>query len=138
MPDETEEKPLTDSEIEAILAEVKDRIPAPWGKTIACDPGWYELIAKCHLELVKMDPDYQIAQIKEKWGTLRYYFMTQKDQIEEYQMWTAAQKYESLSSTVCEITGKPGVLMRKDGLIKTLNIEFVEQGWELTRPEDFM
>lgn len=35
---------------------------------------WYPLVLKCHEELLEIDPNYTIFQIKEKFGGLRYYF----------------------------------------------------------------
>ena len=37
------------------------------------DDPWYEIIAKTHDELTRKFPGYNISQIKEKFGGLRYY-----------------------------------------------------------------
>jgi hypothetical protein len=37
------------------------------------DP-WKPAIVACHEDLVKIDPEYRISQIKEKFGGLRYYY----------------------------------------------------------------
>jgi hypothetical protein len=124
------EENIEQQELDAILAEIKDRIPPPWGKTIACGEGWHQLVAKCHLELKALDPNYEICQIKEKFGTLRFYFWTKKDDETELAMWKTSQKYELASAELCELTGKPGKLMFKQGLYKTLAEEYEKEGWE--------
>jgi hypothetical protein len=35
---------------------------------------WFPFVIKCHEELLAIDPNYKIFQIKEKFGGLRYYF----------------------------------------------------------------
>jgi hypothetical protein len=40
----------------------------------SCGDGWKEIIDHTHEKLKYIDPDYKIAQIKEKFGGLRYYF----------------------------------------------------------------
>jgi hypothetical protein len=127
MTEEKEEK----IDIEPILEQVKELIPQGWGKTISCDAGWGLLVAKCHLELLAMDPTYHPYQIKEKFGTLRFYFGTTSDGLKEAMMWEIAQKYEKLSSETCEVTGKPGKLMHKDARYKTLCDDFLSDGWEI-------
>jgi hypothetical protein len=42
----------------------------------SCGDGWKEIIDHTHEKLKYIDPDYKIAQIKEKFGGLRYYFDT--------------------------------------------------------------
>jgi hypothetical protein len=42
-------------------------------KYISIDEGWYKLVLDCHNEIVRIDPEYRIHQIKEKFGALRYY-----------------------------------------------------------------
>lgn len=37
------------------------------------DP-WYTAIKGCHLEMMTIDPQYRIDQVKEKFWELRYYF----------------------------------------------------------------
>jgi hypothetical protein len=40
----------------------------------SCGNGWKEIIRNTDEKLKYIDPDYEIAQIKEKFGGLRYYF----------------------------------------------------------------
>lgn len=117
-------------DVAVILEQIKERIPSHYGKIIECDSGWHELICECHLELVKIDPMYEVYQIKEKFGSLRYYFGTKSNDFKEAAMWEISMKYEKLSFEVCEITGKPGKLMHKQGIYKTLAEEYEKEGWE--------
>lgn len=38
------------------------------------DTSWYPAIRQAHLELLALDPDYKILQIKNKFNGLRYYY----------------------------------------------------------------
>lgn len=101
-------------------------------KYISIDEGWYKLVLDCHLELVKIDPDYRVLQIKQKFGELRYYYEPSQEYWEEYKtvssMAKISSKYENLSKTTCEATGGSGVLMRSpNGHFKTLNPEWASQ-----------
>lgn len=55
------------------LRLVIQRIPREWGRWFSCDKGWYPLIIKLDRELAEIAPDYELHQVKEKYGTLRYY-----------------------------------------------------------------
>jgi len=60
-----------------------------------------------------LDPDYEPAQIKEKFGTLRFYFDTKTE------LWDSMQavvtKYEKMSAVTCEACGEAGVLCTPNG-----------------------
>jgi hypothetical protein len=56
--------------IESMLA----RIPDGWGRWISCDKGWYPIIAQFDAKMKVLAPNYQIHQIKEKYGRLDIYF----------------------------------------------------------------
>ena len=56
------------------LTDILNRIPNGWGKWLTLDKGWYRLIAETNRKLRFMYPDYEIHQVKEKFGGLRYYF----------------------------------------------------------------
>ena len=78
-------------------------------KHIQCDHGWEKLIFSCHAELLVLDPYYQVLQIKEKFGGLRYYFQPQTlVQTTIDKMHDVVRKYESLSLLTCEKCGEPG------------------------------
>lgn len=110
------------------LDDVKLRLDPTFGRHIDCDEGWHDLICKMHNEIIDVDPDYSIYQIKEKFGVLRVYFKA-TGPVQEKKIWSIVQRYERASSLTCELTGKPGRLMRKSGQFKTLHSSFEEQGW---------
>lgn len=65
-------------------------------------PGWAKLIDKIY---DKLPPDAFIEQVKEKYGTLRFYVSNISEEI-----WDYVHQVESESSEVCEQCGKPGKL----------------------------
>ena len=75
-----------------------------WG--IECGDGWKHLygplIEMCEKEGV------QIAQIKEKFGTLRFYTGPCPQHIQK-----AIDEAEKASETTCEVCGAPGTLSRE-------------------------
>ena len=52
---------------------ILNRIPLGWGKWISCDKGWYKLLTELEADLAEIFPFYAINQVKEKYGTLRFY-----------------------------------------------------------------
>ena len=55
------------------LAGILGRIPDGWGRWIGCGKGWYPIIVRLDAEISKLVPGYEIHQVKEKYGTLRFY-----------------------------------------------------------------
>jgi hypothetical protein len=41
--------------------------------TVSCPEGWVNIVLDTHAKLVEIAPDYNLLQIKEKFGGLRYY-----------------------------------------------------------------
>lgn len=94
------------------LRTILSKIGDGYGKSIACDKGWYPLIISCDEELTAICPNYEILQIKEKFGTLRYYFYAPEEcDCDRAKMNDVVNMYENLSAVTCEVTGGPGVLM---------------------------
>ena len=50
------------------------RIPDGWGRWIRCDRGWYPLLVELDEQLRALLPNYELDQVKEKYGGLRYYW----------------------------------------------------------------
>jgi hypothetical protein len=69
----------------------------------AIGPGWNDIVLDLHNKLVKEYPDYFIAQIKEKFATLRYY----TGPLSEIG-WGYIAEAEMLSAATCEECGRPG------------------------------
>lgn len=115
------------NELQIQVEELKKKIVPGYSKSIDIDEGWYQIVVDCDKELIKIDPHYQIFQIKEKFGGLRYYISPSSDITPEQTdtMWAIAGRYEELSMTICEATGGPGVMMKSvGGWFKTLNPEY--------------
>ena len=89
-------------------------------KYIDCGIGWYKIIedlcCKIHEEIAKQPPlgeetySYYpcVAQVKEKFGTLRFYMFSETDEISKL-----IQEAERLSSITCEKCGDPGKITGK-------------------------
>ncbi len=78
-----------------------------WYGCIAPD-GWQKIVEETDAMLAYLDPDYEILQIKEKYGTLRYYFGSTKTGIVADIMKAIERDAESRSALVCEVCGKWG------------------------------
>ena len=77
--------------------------------------GWYNLLRNLSLELYEaLDKeeieDISILQIKEKFGTLRYYASCTSNKAEDI-----IQKYEDLSGDTCEDCGNVGDIAKQSG-----------------------
>lgn len=87
------------------------------------DKGWYEIIYDLGMKIVSFC-DHQnikyphIQQIKEKFGTLRFYYCWQEDVVQEYKDivkdWVL--EAERLSELTCESCGASGQLLVSDGI----------------------
>lgn len=86
--------------LEAILR----RIPDGWGRWIRCDKGWYPIIVALDEKIAAIAPEYEVYQVKEKFGTLRYYCSCEG----EAAVYTLITEAERQSSTTCEACGTPG------------------------------
>ena len=117
------------NEIHLQVAKLIDKFVPDYYKSVDVDEGWHRIVLDCDNELTQMDPDYRIAQIKQKFGGLRYYFETSNpDDLELFaKMSSIVLKYEAIAAATCEDTGKPGVLMKSKGAwYKTLDPEYAK------------
>lgn len=85
-----------------------------WG--FVCGDGWYDLIDKLSAELSPFG--VVAAQVKEKWGGLRFYVDGTTEENDK-QVYEIIGKYEKLSYKTCENCGQPGKV-RKGGWVRTL------------------
>lgn len=92
-----------------------------WYGCIAPD-GWKDIVLEADAMLAHIDPDYEIHQIKEKFGTLRYYYGTnhEYDSIEYKIMDAITRSAESKSAGVCEVCGKWGETDWEQSWVTTL------------------
>lgn len=91
---------------------------AGWYGCVAPD-GWQNLILETDEMLAYIDPDYEITQVKEKFGTLRYYFESEKTGLEAKIMNAIVDAAEQKSARICQVCGKYGEI-RDTGWIATL------------------
>ena len=87
-----------------------------------CEDGWYSLIHNFCEEVKRLYKsknaninELTIYQIKEKYGTLRIYLGNCIKGTEQI-----VQRYEMLSSKVCEVCGRKGKMRINNGWIKVL------------------
>lgn len=81
--------------------------------------GWRPLVRELDAKLREIDPDYEILQVKEKFGGLRYYY---EDREFNRTMRALVAEAEAESFRVCENCGSGEVRTSADGgyWIKTL------------------
>lgn len=87
---------------DARLAPIAARV-LPENAGFWCPTGWYDLIVKLDEDVAKIDPDYKIVQVKEKFAGLRYYVETASKEAREI-IWAA----EAQSTGICQECGQPG------------------------------
>ena len=83
-----------------------------WG--FSCGDGWYNIIYNLSKQIVKTKIPIKAEQVKEKYGTLRFYIQPFNEEIEDL-----INKAEALSAITCEECGKEGKLTGKSW-VKTL------------------
>ena len=107
----------------AAIEIILRRIPDGWGRWISVDAGWYPLVIATDHRLAQLDPHYVVQQIKEKFGTLRYYCAPAGDEpspelLDAFDAIT--DDAERASAVTCERCGEPGILQRTKYWAKTL------------------
>ena len=76
-------------------------------------PGWIHLIAQLNTDISYIDPHYKIAQVKEKFGGLRYYVdlsIHQGQDTARHIIEVLINHAESQSFSICENCGQLGKL----------------------------
>jgi hypothetical protein len=83
--------------------------------------GWNNVLISLDKKLSILDPDYEILQIKEKFGTLRFYYKTH---VKEKAVLEAMDRYTNQacdeSSRICEFCGNAGSLRKLNNWYKTI------------------
>jgi hypothetical protein len=92
------------------LIRIMSRIPDGWGRWISCDAGWYPIICGLDEQLAAIDPGYEVHQVKEKFGTLRYYARSEVSDPDGC-MRALIRAAEEQCETTCELCGEPAELM---------------------------
>jgi hypothetical protein len=98
------------------LQHILDRIIPAYGKYLDVLPGWYGIILELDKQIAEIDPDYSIAQIKEKFGGLRY-------NVESSNNFEAIQplirEAEDQAAKTCERCGAPAELRKRRSWLVT-------------------
>ena len=88
----------------------------PW---ISVDDGWYPIIADLHTKLLEVDPDYTLYQVKEKFGSLRYYIGVEASKSAE--AYALVNEAEKQAAHTCEMCGVDGATLRTErSWVKTM------------------
>lgn len=101
-------------EYEDALREMLLRIPDGWGRWISCGKGWYPILADLHRELILICPGYELHQVKEKFGGLRFYWSPGTDELSDAEEAAARELVsaaEQRAAETCEMCGQGGAHM---------------------------
>jgi len=107
-----------------------------------CPVGWQPMVEELCSKLAKIVEEknltFQIEQIKEKFGGLRFYYFYKGDRVDEIA--DLIHEAEERSFKICEVTGEDGELRIKGkgyGWLKTLSdAEAERQGYETLQEEE--
>lgn len=79
--------------------------------------GWKPLVEKLVGDIIKIDPDVEVTQVKEKFGGLRFYVSGANDQV-----YDLIEQAEAVSLKICEECGTGVTVTTKpvNGWILTL------------------
>lgn len=100
-----------------VLASVFDHMTHRYNG--GCGNGWNEIILRLHTDLMRIDPNYQLHQFKEKFGTLRFYASCTKES-DSKMFQDRIDQAEEESKQTCESCGLPGELRNNRSWLKTL------------------
>jgi hypothetical protein len=93
--------------------DIADRTPDGW-YGLATPSGWDELVFGLHEQIKVRFPDYEIHQIKEKFGELRYYCSVSSECRD------LIAPVSEASTHTCQACGAPGTFSEKPGPVRVL------------------
>ena len=82
---------------------------------VECGDGWFDLINTLCEDIIRVDPTAIATQVKEKFGTLRFYVSAAEDEV-----FDLIDKAECVSGSICEQCGEPGKRASNNMWLKTL------------------
>lgn len=102
------------------IEETKRQFPTMFQDTFdfGCGEGWKGIIQDLCAGLIALEPTLTVHQIKEKFGTLRFYIGSCPNETCD-QVWKMIEEAERKSGQTCEQCGKLGK-QRSGGWIRTL------------------
>lgn len=94
---------MTDDSLDAITLGCTGTWPA-------CASGWFPLLRRLDTDLRTIGPTYKAAQVKEKFGVLRFdsYPSMDLSGVKRDKFYRLVEKTELASATICEECGDPG------------------------------
>lgn len=135
-----------DEDIREDIVDVLKTIADGWGRWLTLDKGWYKLVIDTHKKLKYIDANYQIHQIKEKFGGLRYYYQSSFPyrSMQNEIMQAIVNNAEQAAERTCEICGTCHYKAKVETKVrnywfKTLCRDCAtEQGYEIEDDEDIV
>lgn len=101
-----------------------------------CGDGWFNIIWNLSEELEKLHPNIKATQVKEKYGTLRFYIAGVPHEVFD-DIYMAIDQATLLSAKTCEECGAPGQLCHAGYWFRTLCPECAKKSnYEACPPED--
>lgn len=100
------------------LRPVLARFAAGWGASVDCGEGWWPIIAQLDRDISAIAPAYEVHQIKEKFGGLRFYYGI-GDAGFDQRIDELVDAAERAAARTCELCGAPG-RARGKGWIRTV------------------
>lgn len=82
--------------------------------------GWHPIIQKLEIGLNLIDPNYELLQVKEKFGGLRYYAQTYDSNDHYEQFHGLIRRAEEESFKTCEVCGTQEGVTTEGRWLKTL------------------
>lgn len=104
---------------EDALASIRARFLPGAYPTLDIRPGWYSIVVDLDRELSSIDPDYQLVQVKEKFGGLRYYVEFAPDRARPG-FDALIRAAELRSERTCEVCGAEGGPAHRGSWVRTL------------------
>jgi hypothetical protein len=105
----SESSSMTVDDVRGLFYELFSRFENPPIMYFSINTGWFSIIANLHKKLLFIDPNYTIFQIKEKFGSLRFYATFKNiSPIAESIAFDLISVAERSSSFSCEICGRFG------------------------------
>lgn len=86
--------------------------------------GWEHLFEEANTLLAAADPDYRVIQIKEKFGSMRFYFEWSEgctlDAEQCKALWNLIGDIEDRAGTICERCGDPSERQTRNRWVTTI------------------
>ena len=111
-------EPRDAGEFAASLGQILRRIRPGSEPRLGVGPGWYPIIATLNEKLTAIDPEYSVLGVEERYGLLAYDVESPGGQ--DLAMQSLIDGAEATSAAVCELCGRPGQLMSRNGWLKTV------------------